>query len=78
MDSAGNVEPIRPVEAPRIVGKDIRPLTKVKHPEYGTGHITADLGWAVEIYWDEPYTKGLAVHLLPHDRGWVEQLERLD
>lgn len=74
-----NVRPLRAV-AGRIVGRDgIRKLVRVKHPEYGTGHIAADFDTlGIQIYWDHPSDAGFAQHLNLHDRSWVEKLERID
>lgn len=68
---------LSPLPSRRLVGDDIRPLVRVRHHDYGDGHIAAVLPTGVQIYWNTPYASGLVDHLLLHDRSWVAMLERL-
>ena len=68
---------LSPLPSRRLVGDDIRPLVRVRHHDYGDGHITAVLPTGVQIYWNTPYVAGLVDHVLLHDRSWVSRLERL-
>ena len=51
--------------------------TRVESGDYGPGTVVADVGIGIQVWWDRTLPGTHDMHLLTHDRAWVEKLKRL-
>ena len=63
---------------PDGAGPQVAVMQRVRSEDYGPGTIVADLGAiGIQVWWDRTLPGTHDMHLLTHDRAWVEKLKRL-